>query len=59
MYIAERIKAGIVTINSGSGGGSNVPFGGVAGKQSGMGRIGGKYSLYEMTDLKAICMDVT
>lgn len=59
MYFAEKIKAGIVTINSVSGGGSNIPFGGVAGKQSGMGRIGGKYSLYEMTDLKAICMDVT
>ncbi|RNB87137.1 aldehyde dehydrogenase [Brevibacillus fluminis] len=59
-YFAEQLKAGVVTINSGSceAGGSNIPFGGVAGKQSGIGKIGGKYALYEMTDLKAISIDV-
>jgi hypothetical protein len=30
----------------------------VAGKRSGIGRLGGKHTLLEMTDLRTICLDV-
>ncbi len=58
MYFAEKIKAGIVNINDSSPGGAHVPFGGVAGKGSGVGRIGGKHAILEMTDLKTIALDL-
>ena len=37
---------------------AHTPFGGFTGKQSGMGRIGGMYTLREMTQLKMITVDV-
>ncbi|MET3289242.1 UNVERIFIED_CONTAM: acyl-CoA reductase-like NAD-dependent aldehyde dehydrogenase [Brevibacillus sp. OAP136] len=59
MYFAENIKTGIVNINDSSNyWESHVPFGGVAGKASGVGRIGGKYSIREMSDLKTIALDL-
>jgi succinate-semialdehyde dehydrogenase/glutarate-semialdehyde dehydrogenase len=33
---------------------THIPFGGMAGTRSGIGRLGGKYTLMEMTDLKTI-----
>lgn len=59
MYFAENLRAGIVNINDSSNyWESHVPFGGVAGKASGVGRIGGKYSINEMSDLKTISLDL-
>ena len=49
--IASRLRAGMVTINTWSGGGG-TPFGGY--KQSGNGREGGKYGLADFMELKAI-----
>jgi acyl-CoA reductase-like NAD-dependent aldehyde dehydrogenase len=58
-YFAERLRTGIVNVNENSNyWESHIPFGGVAGSQSGIGRIGGKHSMMEMTDLRTICIDV-
>jgi succinate-semialdehyde dehydrogenase/glutarate-semialdehyde dehydrogenase len=58
-YFAERLRTGIVNINDNSNyWESHIPFGGASGTQSGIGRLGGKYTLMEMTDLKTICLDV-
>jgi acyl-CoA reductase-like NAD-dependent aldehyde dehydrogenase len=58
-YFAERLRTGIVNINENSNyWESHIPFGGVSGTQSGLGRIGGKHTLMEMTDLRTICLDV-
>jgi succinate-semialdehyde dehydrogenase/glutarate-semialdehyde dehydrogenase len=58
-YFAERLRTGIVNINENSNyWESHIPFGGVSGTQSGIGRLGGKYTLMEMTDLRTICIDV-
>ena len=58
-YFAERLKVGLVNINESSNyWESHVPFGGAAGKKSGYGRVGGKHTLLEMTDLKTIILDI-
>lgn len=59
MYFSEHLRAGIVNINENSNYWEpHVPFGGASGKNSGVGRIGGKHSLRAMSDLKTICMDL-
>src|SRR5437879_5205031 len=37
---------------------AHEPFGGASGTQSGWGRIGGRYTMLDMTDLKTIVLDV-
>ncbi|HZC28695.1 MAG TPA: aldehyde dehydrogenase family protein [Gaiellaceae bacterium] len=37
---------------------AHEPFGGAAGTQSGWGRIGGRYTMLDMTDLKTVVLDV-
>lgn len=57
--VAERLQTGVVNINETSAyWQAHTPFGGFTGKQSGMGRIGGMYTLREMTQLKMITVDV-
>ncbi len=57
--VAEALQCGVVNINETSAYWQpHTPFGGFTGKQSGIGRIGGKYTLLEMTQLKTITMDV-
>ena len=34
------------------------PFGGASGTETGWGRIGGRYTMLDMTDLKTIVLDV-
>jgi succinate-semialdehyde dehydrogenase/glutarate-semialdehyde dehydrogenase len=52
---AERLKTGIVVVNDYTNyWETHIPFGGMAGTRSGIGRLGGKYTLMEMTDLKTI-----
>ncbi|CAN5485131.1 aldehyde dehydrogenase family protein [soil metagenome] len=49
--VAQRLRAGLVTINTWSSGGG-TPFGGY--KQSGNGREGGKYGLADFMELKTV-----
>jgi acyl-CoA reductase-like NAD-dependent aldehyde dehydrogenase len=59
-YFAERLQTGIVNINDGpTYWQPHTPFGGYAGKQSGLGRLGGKYTLLELTQLKTTVTDIT
>ena len=58
-YFAEGIKTGTVNVNDASTYWElHVPFGGASGKFSGVGRVGGKYALREMSDLKTISIDI-
>jgi acyl-CoA reductase-like NAD-dependent aldehyde dehydrogenase len=57
--VAERLQAGIVNINEGSAYWQpHTPFGGYSGKKSGVGRLGGRYTLEEMTQTKCFVVDV-
>ena len=59
IYFAERLRTGIVNINDNSNYWEpHIPFGGASGKSSGIGRLGGKHSIMEMSDLKTICLDI-
>jgi len=56
---AETLRTGITTINDTSNYWElHIPFGGVAGKRSGIGRLGGKHTIQEMTDLRTVCIDL-
>ena len=56
---AEAIRTGIVNINDTSNYWElHIPFGGMSGKKSGIGRLGGKHTLMAMTDLKTVCIDI-
>jgi hypothetical protein len=37
---------------------AHEPFGGASGTQTGWGRIGGRYTMLDMTDLKTVVLDV-
>lgn len=57
--IAEELQAGIVNINETSAYWQpQTPFGGYSGKHSGVGRLGGKYTMLEMTQIKTLVVDV-
>jgi succinate-semialdehyde dehydrogenase/glutarate-semialdehyde dehydrogenase len=54
-YAGERLQAGIVNINDvPTYWQPHTPFGGFTGKRSGVGRLGGKYTIMEMSQLKTI-----
>ncbi|MFP3940688.1 MAG: aldehyde dehydrogenase family protein [Thermoanaerobaculia bacterium] len=56
---AEGLQTGIVMVNEFTDYWElHIPFGGASGKRSGVGRIGGKRALEEMTDLKTIVFEV-
>jgi acyl-CoA reductase-like NAD-dependent aldehyde dehydrogenase len=55
LRFAEAVKAGWVNINESTNyWESHLPFGGRAGSQSGLGRVGGRYSIERLTELKTI-----
>ncbi len=57
LRFAESARAGWVNINASSNHWeSHLPFGGGAGSQSGVGRVGGRYSMETFTELKTIIM---
>ena len=57
--IAERLAAGIVNINESSAYWQpHTPFGGYSGKTSGVGRLGGRYTLLEMSQIKTLVVDI-
>ena len=56
---AEGLETGIVMVNEFTDYWElHIPFGGASGKRSGVGRIGGRRALEEMTDLKTIVFEV-
>ena len=59
MYLAERLETGIVNINEvPTYWQPHTPFGGHSAKRSGVGRLGGKYTILEMSQLKTLVIYV-
>ncbi|MES2209827.1 MAG: aldehyde dehydrogenase family protein [Chloroflexota bacterium] len=59
LHFAESVRAGWVNINEGTNyWESHLPFGGRAGSQSGMGRVGGRFSIERLTELKTVVMNL-
>jgi acyl-CoA reductase-like NAD-dependent aldehyde dehydrogenase len=59
LRVAERMQCGTVNINETSAYWQpHTAAGGFTGKKSGIGRIGGMYTLLEMTQVKTITLDV-
>jgi acyl-CoA reductase-like NAD-dependent aldehyde dehydrogenase len=57
--VAERMQTGGVNVNETSAYWQpHTPIGGFTGKRSGIGRIGGMYTLLEMTQVKTIAVDI-
>jgi len=55
----EDLRAGIVNVNENTCYWElHLPFGGATGKRSGMGRLGGKQTLLEMTEIKTITLNL-
>lgn len=55
---AKALRVGVVIVNDGSNyWEGHTPVGGAAGTESGVGRIGGRFTLLEMTELKTIVID--
>jgi acyl-CoA reductase-like NAD-dependent aldehyde dehydrogenase len=58
-YFAERLETGSVVVNDTSNYWElNLPFGGRAGRASGRGRLGGRHTLEQFTELKTISFDL-
>jgi acyl-CoA reductase-like NAD-dependent aldehyde dehydrogenase len=56
---AEAVRAGWVNVNEGTNyWESHLPFGGRAGSQSGVGRVGGRFSMDRLTELKTVVVDL-
>ncbi|HEV8469773.1 MAG TPA: aldehyde dehydrogenase family protein [Candidatus Limnocylindria bacterium] len=56
---ARGLQAGIVNVNEGATYWQpHTPFGGYAGKRSGLGRLGGRYTMLELSQLKTVVIDV-
>jgi acyl-CoA reductase-like NAD-dependent aldehyde dehydrogenase len=59
LKFAEAARAGWVNINEGTNyWESHLPFGGRAGSQSGLGRVGGRFSIERLTELKTIVVNL-
>ncbi|TMF98486.1 MAG: aldehyde dehydrogenase [Chloroflexi bacterium] len=59
LRFAQRLETGWVNVNESSNyWEAHIPFGGRAGKESGIGRVGGYRAIEQMTDLKTIIVDV-
>lgn len=59
-YYARELRAGIVNVNeTPTYWQPHTPFGGFAGTRSGVGRLGGKYTLMELTQTKSVVVDVS
>ncbi|MBI2762485.1 MAG: aldehyde dehydrogenase [Chloroflexi bacterium] len=59
LQFAESVRAGWVNINEGTNyWESHLPFGGRAGSQSGMGRVGGRFSIERLTEMKTVVMNL-
>jgi len=59
LRFAGRVRTGWVNVNEGTNyWESHLPFGGRAGSLSGVGRVGGRFSMERLTELKTIVIDV-
>jgi acyl-CoA reductase-like NAD-dependent aldehyde dehydrogenase len=57
--VAERLRTGIVNVNETPDYWETpIPYGGVAGKRSGLGRLGGPNTLREMMDVRGMIIDL-
>jgi acyl-CoA reductase-like NAD-dependent aldehyde dehydrogenase len=60
LRFAEAVRTGWVNVNDGTNyWESHLPFGGHAGSQSGVGRVGGRFSMERLTELKTIVIDLS
>ncbi len=59
LRFAERVRTGWVNINEGTNyWESHLPFGGRAGSASGVGRVGGRFSMEKLTELKTVIVNL-
>ncbi|MGH7610910.1 MAG: aldehyde dehydrogenase family protein [Candidatus Dormibacteria bacterium] len=59
-HFAERLQVGQVIVNDTTDYWDiNMPFGGAGGRQSGWGRIGGKWTVMDMTDVRTAVIDLS
>src|SRR6266508_1453841 len=59
LRFAEAVRAGWVNVNEGTNyWESHLPFGGAAGSASGVGRVGGRFSIERLTELKTVVVDL-
>jgi acyl-CoA reductase-like NAD-dependent aldehyde dehydrogenase len=59
LRFAEAVRTGWVNVNEGTNyWESHLPFGGRAGSSSGVGRVGGRFSMERLTELKTIVIDL-
>jgi acyl-CoA reductase-like NAD-dependent aldehyde dehydrogenase len=59
LRFAESVRTGWVNVNEGTNyWESHLPFGGRAGSQSGVGRVGGRFSMERLTELKTVVVKV-
>jgi acyl-CoA reductase-like NAD-dependent aldehyde dehydrogenase len=59
LRFAESVRTGWVNINEGTNyWESHLPFGGRAGSQSGVGRVGGRFSMDRLTELKTVVLNL-
>ncbi|MGH2635869.1 MAG: aldehyde dehydrogenase family protein, partial [Actinomycetota bacterium] len=59
LRFAEAVRTGWVNVNEGTNyWESHLPFGGRAGSRSGVGRVGGRFSMDRLTELKTIVIDL-
>jgi succinate-semialdehyde dehydrogenase/glutarate-semialdehyde dehydrogenase len=60
LRFAEAVRTGWVNVNEGTNyWESHLPFGGGSGSMSGVGRVGGRFSMDRLTELKTIVIDLS
>jgi acyl-CoA reductase-like NAD-dependent aldehyde dehydrogenase len=60
LRFADELETGWVNVNESTNyWEAHLPFGGLSGKKSGIGRVGGRFALEQMTDLKTIVIEIS
>jgi len=59
LRVADALETGWVNVNESTNyWEAHLPFGGRAGKKSGLGRVGGRFALEQMTDLRTFVIEI-
>jgi acyl-CoA reductase-like NAD-dependent aldehyde dehydrogenase len=59
LRFAEATRAGWVNVNEGTNyWESHLPFGGGSGSRSGVGRVGGRFAMERLTELKTVVLNL-